>query len=342
MFTRLAAILVVLVTFSAVGAQEPAASADPLASLKAELTVEREVYYPGQPLNVRFTLFNPTDEAIDVPLPPGTDVGDAVTLPLRLITGTSAEPSLWLAYEDERAIPFGTSSLETDDGKTGALRLEAHTAVGRALDLAALQRGLRYSGEYRLTWQPLHAHVPEVTLDLRIESRKDVVMVTDFGNMTFTLMYDEAPRNVENFLELVRDRFYDRKTFHRIIPGFILQGGSSDGTNKGLRPDGKLVPGEFHDAPFEVGTLAMARKPSDPDSASCQFFISLARNPELDTDYTVIGQTRDEESVRTLQKLAELPTNKKGEPLRPVRIRVMTLVDTTAGGPTRQMNVNER
>ena len=71
----------------------------------------------------------------------------------------------------------------------------------------------------------------------------------------------------------------------------------------------------------------MAHKPSDPDSASCQFFICLARLPELDGKYTVIGQASDQESLRTLQIIEQLPTNSDDQPIRPLSIRFFTLVD---------------
>jgi peptidyl-prolyl cis-trans isomerase B (cyclophilin B) len=191
----------------------------------------------------------------------------------------------------------------------------------------SLYRPLRYVGNYRLEWQPLGGRVEPASVTFRVEQPKEAVLVTDYGKITFALMYDKAPRNVENFLELLRERFYDGKTIHRVVPGFIIQGGSPDGSGTGIRPDGKFVDAEFSDAPFELGTLAMARKPSDPDSASCQFFISLARLKELDGKYTVIGQAKDEESLRTLRQLGELPTTKDGRPVRPLQIRFFTLVD---------------
>ena len=158
--------------------------------------------------------------------------------------------------------------------------------------------------------------MPTASLSFRVETRKDAVLVTDYGKITFSLLYERAPRNIENFLDLMRDRFYDGKAIHRVVPHFIIQAG------------------------FEPGTLAMARKPSDPHSASCQFFISLARLPELDGKYTVIGQARGEESLRTLQILSELPTNAQGRPVRPLAIRFFTLVDVSVS-EVRQLELSQ-
>jgi cyclophilin family peptidyl-prolyl cis-trans isomerase len=314
-------------------AEEPP---EPVQLLRAEATVERTLFRPSQPIWVRFTLFNPTAEPIELPVLRAENDRDAITLPRALIIGTPDTPALFIAYENEKPVAIPPEAPNPGDTRSEVLRLAPRASLGAEIDLCAAHRLLRYSGTYRLEWQPLGGRIEPVSLSFRVEPRKDAVLVTDYGKITFTLMYDKAPRNVENFLELARERFYDGKTIHRIIPGFIIQGGSPDGSETGVRPDGKFVAAEFHDAPFQLGTLAMARKPSAPNSASCQFFISLARLEELDGKYTVIGQTSDEESLRTLQHISELPTNNKGRPTRPLLIRFLTLVDAP-GSQLRQL-----
>ena len=79
--------------------------------------------------------------------------------------------------------------------------------------------------------------------------------------------------------------------------------------------------------------LLMAHKPSDVNSGSCQFFIALARVPELDGKYTVIGQAHDEESLRTLQQLASVPADKRDRPVSPLVIRSINLVDVQENHP---------
>jgi cyclophilin family peptidyl-prolyl cis-trans isomerase len=164
--------------------------------------------------------------------------------------------------------------------------------------------------------------------EFRVEVRKDVIMVTDLGKMTFIIDYDGAPGNAENFLELVREGFYSGSTFHRIIPGFVVQGGSPTGDSTGARADGKRMAAELRDIPVEPGTLLMAHKPSDVNSASCQFFVALARLKELDGQYTVIGYARDAESLRTLQQLAAVPTDTRDRPVEPLILRSINLVDS--------------
>jgi len=322
-------------------AAEPPAEAS---ALRAEIGTARTLFSPGQPVRLRFTLFNSSAEPVEVPAGESGENASGITLPRELIFGTADHPALFVSYENEKPTPIlpAASSQPAADSRpaaaaAGALRLAGQAVLGAEVDLRAVYRQLRYSGRYRLEWRPLDGKVQAASAEFRVERRKNAILVTDVGKITFALLYDQAPRNVENFLELVRERFYDGKTIHRIVSDFILQGGSPDGSETGTRPDGKTLPAEFHDAPFTVGTLAMARKPSDPNSASCQFFVSLTRLPELDGQYTVIGQASDEESLRTLKQIAEIPTNERGRPLRSVVIRFLTLVDAEL--PTERLEV---
>jgi peptidylprolyl isomerase len=108
------------------------------------------------------------------------------------------------------------------------------------------------------------------------------------GTVEIVLRPDLAPHHVERIQALVRKGFYDGLTFHRVIPGFMAQGGDPKGTGEGGSdlPDLKA---EFTLVPFLRGTVGAARA-SSPDSANSQFFIMFAPHPELDDNYTVIGR----------------------------------------------------
>jgi cyclophilin family peptidyl-prolyl cis-trans isomerase len=297
---------------------------DPLSLLRAEIQPARSLFGPTDPVVVRFLLVNPTDETIEVPGIQQPADG-SVALPLDAVFGGSASSSVVsAAFANERPVVLGSSTRPAAGGSV--LRLGAHSALGVDVDLRPLRKELRYSGVHRIDWRPLGGRVREANVELRVEPRMSAQLFTDYGSITFTLMYDKAPRNVENFLDLVRIRFYDKLSIHRVVPDFILQGGSPTGDGAGRRPDGKTVPAEFHDARFEAGTLAMALRGDDPNSASCQFFVALARLAELDGKYTIIGQARDEASLRTLRALAELNTDANHRPTRPLTIRSFTLV----------------
>ena len=132
------------------------------------------------------------------------------------------------------------------------------------------------------------------------------IMTTE-GEMTFDLWDDVAPKHVESFLKLAKQGFFDGGAFHRIIPGFVIQGGDPnaklgygpsgtlDGGDKsqirkwGTGGPGYTVPAEFNPRPHEFGVLSMARA-NDPNSAGSQFFVCLGRLTSLDNKYTVFGK----------------------------------------------------
>lgn len=290
--------------------------------LRAELSVERALLAPGDPVRVRFSLFNTTNEPIEIA---GVSGEDPLALPHALIFGTNEEPALQLTFEAEKPLPLRPETVAPlSDAK---LRLAPRTSVGTEIELAALSRDFHYAGKFRLEWKPLAGKAAPAWVEFRVEGRKNVVFSTDHGKITFTMLYEKAPRNIENFLDLARSKFYDNTPFNKIVPGFILQGGAPGGDRKAMRPDGRLIAAEFSDAPVDIGTLMMARKESDPNSASCQWFIALARLESMDGQYTVIGQAKDEESLRTLRALADLPTRRDDSPLRSVVLRSVILTE---------------
>ncbi len=121
------------------------------------------------------------------------------------------------------------------------------------------------------------------------------IIETTKGNMTIAFWNDVAPETVANFKKLARKNFYDGTAFHRIIDGFMVQGGdplTKDPANKaryGTGDPGYKIKAEFNKMKHERGVISMARS-RDPDSAGSQFFIMLAANPGLDGQYTAFGK----------------------------------------------------
>lgn len=132
-----------------------------------------------------------------------------------------------------------------------------------------------------------------------------LVLTLDGGDVTIKLRPDLAPKHVARITELVSEGFYDGLLFHRVIDGFVAQGGCPDG--RGTGGTGQKIPAEFSDAPHERGACSMART-NDPDSADCQFFICLDAVNFLDGKYTVWGEVTD-----GIEHVDALP---KGEPPR--------------------------
>lgn len=121
-------------------------------------------------------------------------------------------------------------------------------------------------------------------------SNSQVRIATDKGDMVVRLFPDDAPMHAAAFLKLVENGFYDGLSFHRVEPGFVIQGGDPDGDGTG--GPGYRLKAEFNSRPHMRGTLAMARS-SNPDSAGSQFYICLGDARFLDGQYTVFGEMTD-------------------------------------------------
>lgn len=141
------------------------------------------------------------------------------------------------------------------------------------------------------------------------------VMKTSEGEMVFKFWADAAPKTIENFKKLAKSGFYDGTSFHRIVNGFMVQGGDpltkdpANETRFGTGDPGYKVKAEFNDHKHERGVLSMARS-SDPDSAGSQFFICLAAVRHLDGQYTTFGKMIKGEDV--LEKIARTPVEMSG------------------------------
>ncbi|MBK5246722.1 MAG: peptidylprolyl isomerase [Peptostreptococcaceae bacterium] len=140
-------------------------------------------------------------------------------------------------------------------------------------------------------------------------------------------LYPEiAPETVKNFVELVKKGFYDGLTFHRVIPGFMIQGGCPQGTGTG--GPGHTIKGEFSGNGFEnnliheKGVLSMARSMS-PDSAGSQFFIMAANSPHLDGQYAAFG--RINEGLDVVDKIVAVKRDMSDKPKEIQRIKSVTI-----------------
>lgn len=114
-----------------------------------------------------------------------------------------------------------------------------------------------------------------------------VLIQTHLGLIKFKFYPQDAPKTVRRVAELIQQGFYDGLTFHRVVPGFVIQGG--DPVGNGTGGSGQKLEAEFNTRHHVEGTVAMARA-QDPDSADSQFYISLGTLPHLDQQYTVFGQ----------------------------------------------------
>jgi peptidyl-prolyl cis-trans isomerase B (cyclophilin B) len=159
--------------------------------------------------------------------------------------------------------------------------------------------------------------------DEKTTSQNEVAVIkTSEGDMVLQFWTDAAPNTIENFKKLAKQGFYNGTIFHRIVKGFMIQGGdplSKDPAKEnkyGEGGPGYKIKAEFNDHPHERGVISMAREP-DPDSAGSQFFICLAPVTRLDHQYTTFGKLIKGDNV--LEKIGDMPVarNSMGENSKP-------------------------
>ena len=149
-----------------------------------------------------------------------------------------------------------------------------------------------------------------------------VTIETTFGNIVFKLFPDLAPETVRNFNKLAKSGFYDGTLFHRVIPGFMIQGGDpntkqSNKNNWGQGGPGYSIKAEFNSKSHLRGIVSMARS-TDPDSAGSQFFIVTADSTFLDKQYTVFGEVI--EGIEVADKIVKSERDSNDCPLQEVKM----------------------
>ena len=150
------------------------------------------------------------------------------------------------------------------------------------------------------------------------------VIETKFGNIELKFFPDVAPNHVNNFIELAKKGFYDGTTFHRIIPGFMIQGGDpntrdADKSRHGMGGPGHQIKAEFSEKPHKRGILSMARA-ANPDSAGSQFFICVKDSPFLDRQYTVFGEVVS--GMDVADKIVSQPRDPRDNPNERIEMKV--------------------
>src|SRR5262245_16927661 len=261
--------------FLVVAVQEggkPAAGPD----VRVRLSTERRLN-PSKAMPVRFTIENATDREIEVAEPAdylaGLEVLDADGKVLR---------------------PFGAASAPKR-----TVKIEKGGFIGRGVDVQpAIVEAKAAEGLVKLTWK--FADAVSNTVEPWLVKDWTATLETTLGDMKLEFLPEAAPCHVLNFVDLARRGLYDGTIFHRVIPGFMAQGG------KLKEPASFRVKAEFNSLLHQAGTVSMART-NDPDSAQSEFFICFARSDGLDGKYTVFGQLVAGEPV--LRKIEKAQTD---------------------------------
>ena len=165
------------------------------------------------------------------------------------------------------------------------------------------------------------------------------VISTKYGDIVLEFYPKGAEKHVDSFITHAKNGYFDGTTFHRVIPGFVIQGGDpnskdDDRSNDGMggnaakfygegeeeNPETWTLPAEFNDRPHITGTLSMARSPGRPNSAGSQFFICAGPTPQLDNKYTVFGQVV--KGLDVIQKIVNTPRDRRDNPKEKVEMTV--------------------
>lgn len=162
------------------------------------------------------------------------------------------------------------------------------------------------------------------------------IVKTKFGDIEITFLPDVAPGHVENFIKLAKEGLYDGTIFHRVIPGFMIQGGDPN-TKNSLKKDtygqggpGYTIKAEFSDLPHKRGVVSMARA-EDPDTAGSQFFIVVENSPYLDGKYTIFGKVT--KGIGVADKIANEPRDERDNPNTRVEMTVLIVDEVPDSKP---------
>ncbi len=328
------ALTLLLVTWTSAGfagtartaSTQPVEGVEAFQSVRAILRAEQRHIHTGGAVWVDFMLYNASERPVRLEVPEAVrDVKKQAAMGLPVEHIFSGERFRALKITDGQGKVLGADVMLRPSGAVAPVVLAPHALVGVRIDLGEHYSAVRRTGTYELEWRPYGGAVISNTLRLEIKQHRQVVIVTNMGRMRLRLLYDKAPRTVANFLELVEEGFYSRTQFYRIYPGAAILGGDPNNDGTGMRQDGKTVPAEFNDTPFDEGTVAMSLAGNDPDSASCQFFICLRRIPQWDGKYTAFAQVVGVESLETLRKIGQTKTDERDRPMSEVIVERMDI-----------------
>lgn len=217
-----------------------------------------------------------------------------------------------------------TLVLTDFEGKPFESKASADVTSGKTVDAKSIFPAMSTLGTYVLYAVPKGKSLPEfegTPLVIEVRGQKDggaepqvtrvqplqyALIQTQHGPITAVFYYDVAPNTVDNFLTLASQGYFDGLTFHRIVKGFVIQGGDPQGNGRG--GPGYSIPAEFNARPHEAGVLSMARA-TDPNSAGSQFFICLdyTNTKQLDGKYTAFGKVVD--GMKAVNEIANTPTD---------------------------------
>lgn len=295
--------------------------------VRAVLRADRTTVAAGGDVTVEFVVQNLTGETVELRVPGALaskqpyDYG--MGLPLEHVFSGPRFRALEVASELNPQL--GDRVMRKPQYPVPVVKLAPFGTIGLRFDVTRFYPAMHQAGTYIINWKPYGGELDSGPLTIHVVSYKEAVIETDMGRMRMQLLYDKAPKHVENFIELVDQRFYNNRLIHTVFPGqFILTGCPND-NGTGKRADGKTLAPEFNDTPFVAGTVAMALADGNPHSGSSQFFICQADLPKWTGQYTAFGRIVGPESLEVLRRIGSAPVDDNMRPVRPVRVRSITI-----------------
>lgn len=340
MLVRVASLLVLAAVVTPVFAQPREAQTAPtstprLEGVVARIDLQSTMVQVGRPVLAVLSLENTSDEPIALAVPGMKNELPPANMGLPLVHVFSGTAGAGITVETEGRRAWEVPLRYQRPSSAPIITLAPHCGISTRVNLTHYFPALRNRGTFRITWAPYNGAVVSDTVVVQVTQLKQAEILTDYGRMTVRFYYEDAPKTIANFIELATDGFYTDKarTFHRILPGHAIMGGDPAGDGTGIRSDGKRLEPEFNNKPHQKGSLSMSLLEEDPNSASCQFFISYTRNKDWDGRYTVFGQLFGDESFNTLDKLMSVPIDEQGKPIQPLYIRMIEITNVPNSVP---------
>ncbi len=257
---------------------------------------------------------------------------DTVTVILRVMANEDTKVDATVLSGQDLSVQIeGEKAKPISKPVAGKIDLAAGTMIERKMmfPVSTLAPNVDGVAHVTLSWKGLAganvsfkvlADVSQISIDDMDLAETQVMIVTNYGEILVGFYPDKAPNHVRNFIELSKSGFYDGTKFHRVIKGFMLQGGdpnTKEGATgqPGLGNSGKNLDAEFNDTRHTRGILSMARSPSGPNTASSQFFVMHGDAPHLDGQYSAFGHTI--QGIDVVDIIANVPAN-ASKPVAPV------------------------
>ncbi len=280
--------------------------------LKITLTSSQDSYALGDWVEVKFNLHNTGQADLNL-VKPVVDVHSvSFEITCEYLKSRPEEPRRYFTFVHTGYTP---SVSESNKGRLEKIVLGSGKEYSCTFKIPALLIGkMKVLASYQGWMQEVKSNPIEVEIKPAVNVKTDAqeliaVIDTNYGKIICKFYPETAPNTVLNFIKLAQEGFYTNHIFHRVIKGFMIQGGCPK--RNGTGGPGYSIKAEFNQQKHLVGTLSMARSQHN-DSAGSQFFICLVPTPQLDNKYTVFGQVSN--GIEVVKEIGEVKTTGRGNP----------------------------